>query len=98
MRGQSGYGTPDYKILFVDPKGMSQSAYQYKIDGYHRLFLDERTGQPRAIRYNGMQVRVALAMYANALHVYARGLKDQIVAALDQAALDAIDIENGWPV
>lgn len=65
MRGQSGYGTPDYTILFVDPKGMSQSAYQYKIDGYHRLFLDERTGQPRAIRYNGMQVRVALAMYAN---------------------------------
>lgn len=45
-----------------------------------------------------MGMSAALAMYANALHVYARGLKDQIVAATDQAALDAIDIENGWPV
>lgn len=65
MRGQRGYGTPDYTILFVDPKGMSQTAYQYKIDGYHGLFVDDRTGQPRAIRHNGMQVRVALAMHTS---------------------------------
>lgn len=65
MRGRQGYGTPEYTILFVDPKGMKQSDYQHKIDGYNELFVDRHTGQPRRIPYNGMDVRVALAMYTS---------------------------------
>lgn len=39
----------------------------------------------------------ALATRANALHQHAAGLKAQIVAAADAAALLAIDIDAGWP-
>jgi superfamily II DNA or RNA helicase len=52
----------DYTILFVDPKGMKQTDYQYKIDGYRALFEDE-TGKPRVFRHEGLDVRVALAMH-----------------------------------
>lgn len=40
---------------------------------------------------------VALAQYAAALHAHSRALKATVEAAADQAALDAIDIQAGWP-
>lgn len=52
-----------YWILFVDPKGMTVADYEYKIDGYKELFLDHSTGRPRKFNYNGLTVRVGLAMY-----------------------------------
>jgi superfamily II DNA or RNA helicase len=52
-----------YWILFVDPKGMTVTDYEYKIDGYKELFLDHTTGQPREFPYGGLKVRVGLAMY-----------------------------------
>lgn len=41
---------------------------------------------------------VAMAQHANALHQHARVLKAAIDAAHNQAALDAIDVETGWPI
>jgi hypothetical protein len=52
----------DYTILFVDPKGMTASGYQYKIDGYKELFRDDSRDY-RIFNHNGYRVRVALAMY-----------------------------------
>jgi len=52
-----------YTILFVDPKGMTASNYQYKIDGYKELFCDAQTGAYRVFKYNGYKVNVALGMY-----------------------------------
>jgi len=52
-----------YWILFVDPKGMTVTDYQYKIDGYKELFVDHASGQPREFKHNGLTVRVGLAMY-----------------------------------
>lgn len=53
-----------YYILFVDPKGMRNADYQYKIDGYKEIFIDPVTGLPRTIPYNsGLKVQVWLAMY-----------------------------------
>jgi hypothetical protein len=52
-----------YWILFVDPKGMSYTDPEYKMDSYKELFLDHTTGQPREFKYNGLTVRVVLAMY-----------------------------------
>lgn len=40
---------------------------------------------------------VALAKHAAALHAHARNLKAAVAAAVDQAELDAIDIQSGWP-
>lgn len=58
-----GYGSPDYTILFVDPKGMKITDYEHKVDGYKKLFVDGDTGKRRVFHYNGLDVRVALAMY-----------------------------------
>lgn len=40
---------------------------------------------------------LALAAYADALHRHARGLKQAVLAAEDVAALDAVDVQAGWP-
>jgi hypothetical protein len=53
----------DYFILFVDPKGMQNTDYLYKIDDYRNIFKDTDTGVLRVFQYGGMNVRVALAMY-----------------------------------
>ena len=52
-----------YTILFVDPKGMTASNYQHKIDGYKELFRDGQTGAYHVFKYNGFKVKVALALY-----------------------------------
>ncbi len=52
----------EYQIAFVDPKGMTQSGYEHKIDGYKQLFLDS-SGSPRIVEHNGMRVRVSLFLY-----------------------------------
>ena len=44
-----------------------------------------------------MGMAVALATYANGLHLHARTLKDQVSAATTVDELAAIDIEAGWP-
>jgi len=53
----------DYFILFVDPKGMKNTDYQYKIDDYQKIFIEPDTGYLRVFPYGGMNVRVALAMF-----------------------------------
>ncbi len=52
----------DYTILFVDPKGMTQSAYQHKVNGYQRLFTDGNDN-PKPLHRDNLTVRVRLALY-----------------------------------
>jgi hypothetical protein len=65
-----------YWILFVDPKGMTVSDYEYKIDGYKELFLDHTTGQLRKFNHNGLTVYVALSMYNKGASEASRGYKE----------------------
>jgi len=51
-----------YAIVFVDPKGMQQTNYQYKVDGYRDLFCDE-AGKPKVFHHNGFNVRVYLLLH-----------------------------------
>lgn len=53
----------DYFILFVDPKGAKHTDFMFKVEGYEALFLDPSTHQPRIFNYQGLNVRVHLAMY-----------------------------------
>lgn len=66
----------EYFILFVDPKGMKIADYQYKVDGYKEIFVDRETGELRTIPYDGMKVRVALAMWAKDANLAPRQYKD----------------------
>ncbi len=67
-------------------------------------------GQPFAIEWTcqdnstlaldamtAISMPVALAMQANTLHQYARGLKDLIDAAETPEELAGIDLQEGWP-
>lgn len=52
----------EYAVVFVDPKGMQQTNYQYKVDGYREVFRD-KTGAPKVFNHNGLTVRVHLLLY-----------------------------------
>jgi hypothetical protein len=65
-----------YTILFVDPKGMTASNYQHKIDGYKELFLDTKTGAYRVFKYKNYKVQVALAMYTTDAHLAPQEYKE----------------------
>lgn len=45
-----------------------------------------------------MGAPVAMAVQGNALHVYARDLKDEIDACTSLAQLEAVDMTEGWPI
>jgi hypothetical protein len=52
-----------YTILYIDPKGMTASNYQYKIDGYKELFCEKESGNQRKFKFGDYEVNVALGMY-----------------------------------
>ena len=66
----------EYFILFVDPKGMVNSDYQYKVDGYEEIFVDQAIKQLRVFPYGDMQVRVALAMFNTGASASSQGYRD----------------------
>ena len=51
----------EYRIVFVDPKGIEHISAQEKIDGYQDLF--EENGNPKQFKYRGLNVRVRLWMF-----------------------------------
>ncbi|MEM3193321.1 MAG: restriction endonuclease subunit R, partial [Candidatus Parvarchaeota archaeon] len=50
-----------YYIIFVDPKGIEYTDYEYKVDGYSKIF--EENDRPKEFNYNGLKVRVMLYLY-----------------------------------
>jgi len=66
----------DYFILFVDPKGMKNADYQYKIDDYKKIFVDTQTRKLKIFPHRGMNVRVALAMYNKDASEASQGYSD----------------------
>jgi len=53
----------EYAIVFVDPKGMQQTDYQHKIDGYRDLFWNDSSNRPKDFAYKNLTVRVYLLFY-----------------------------------
>jgi len=53
-----------YAIVFVDPKGMQQTGYQHKVDGFRQIFLNEN-GSPKVFNDRGISVRVFLLLYTH---------------------------------
>lgn len=53
----------DYRIVFIDPKGIQNVDYQYKVDGYRELFEDANTGALKVFQYGSKQVRVELYLF-----------------------------------
>ncbi len=51
----------DYRIIFIDPKGLNHSSYLNKIDGYMEVF--EKDGKPRIFDDRNMRIQVRLFLY-----------------------------------
>lgn len=51
----------EYQVLFVDPKGTSLSEYQFKVDGFRRLF--EINGESIKFSHNDLEIVVRLALF-----------------------------------
>ena len=48
----------DYWIVFVDPKSISYTDYEYKVDSFRELF--EQNSRPKIFYYNELRVKVGL--------------------------------------
>jgi uncharacterized protein (UPF0305 family) len=59
-----------YRILFVDPKGTSRTAYQHKVDGFRALF--EKNDKPRLFNHDNMKVSVHLSLYTEDIQFVAQ--------------------------
>ncbi len=53
-----------YFIFFADPKGIQQTNYQYKIDGFRQLF-EREDGRPRVFSHDGLNVQVRLGLFTH---------------------------------
>lgn len=64
----------DYYIVFADPKGISHTDYQYKIDGYKEIFenSDETIKQ---FKFGRMNTRIYALLYTRDEHKLPKGYK-----------------------
>ena len=53
----------DYYIIFVDPKSRKFTEYEYKVDGYSRIF--EENGNPKRFEYDKYNIYVYLLLYTD---------------------------------
>jgi len=53
----------EYRIVFVDPKGLEHTSAYTKIDGYVRIFEEKNAPRIFPYRKEGLQVRVELLMF-----------------------------------
>jgi type III restriction enzyme len=58
----------EYFIIFVDPKGTSHSDYEFKIDGYSRIF-EKKKGNQKTFEENEIKIKCYLYLYNPQLHV-----------------------------
>ncbi|MEM4058807.1 MAG: hypothetical protein QXZ12_08850, partial [Thermoplasmata archaeon] len=52
-----------YYIIFIDPKGTAYTDYEYKVDGFSRIF--EENSKPKEFNYDGLKVQVMLYLYTD---------------------------------
>ena len=50
-----------YRIVFVDPKSFNYAGYEYKVDGYSKIF--EENDKVRQFNFNNLKVEVRLLLY-----------------------------------
>ena len=67
-------------------------------DSYSRGWISmENVRIPLATPTDGLALAASVGDWYARIIQYRRDLKDQVLAAADEAALDAIDIAAGWP-
>jgi len=63
----------DYYIVFVDPKSINYTDYEYRVDGYSRIF--EERGNPKRFKYKEYNIYVYLLLYTKDKNMLSEGYK-----------------------
>ncbi|MEM4461191.1 MAG: DEAD/DEAH box helicase family protein, partial [Nanopusillaceae archaeon] len=63
----------EYVIVFVDPKGISHTEFEHKVDGFRLIF--EKDGLPKVFKYEDLKVRVFLFLYTKDINRLPEGYK-----------------------
>jgi hypothetical protein len=74
----------NYFIVFIDPKGVAYSSYQYKVDSYKRLF--EENGMVKVFKHNGYDVRVFLFLNTDDVNRVGEGYRKYWFDGLDKVS------------
>jgi hypothetical protein len=64
----------DYYITFVDPKGTKITDYEYKVDGYAKLFM--KNDSLKAFKYKDLSVHIGLALYTQNIGTVGKGYRE----------------------
>jgi len=64
----------DYHIIFVDPKSTNYTDYEFKADGYSKVF-EEKKGNPKRFKYNEYNIYVYLLLYTEDKNKLSEGYK-----------------------
>ncbi len=62
-----------YFIIFVDPKGTKHTDYQFKVDGYSRIF--EENGEKKLFHQDGISIKCYLYLHTDDTHKLAKNYK-----------------------
>ena len=62
-----------YHIVFVDPKGITHTEFEYKVDGFVRIFGD--ADSPKTFEFENLKIRVHLWLFTDDKSLLSEGYK-----------------------
>ncbi|MEM4396132.1 MAG: DEAD/DEAH box helicase family protein [Candidatus Woesearchaeota archaeon] len=63
----------NYYIIFVDPKGISHTEFEYKIDGFKMIF--ENSEMPKIFNFENLKIKVFLFLFTKDINLLPEGYK-----------------------
>jgi len=80
----------NYFIIFIDPKGIEHTDYERKIDGYRRVFEEDRSGR-KIIYHDRLKVRVFAFLYTDDESKVAEGYREYWIDKFGKALTGVLD-------
>jgi hypothetical protein len=78
-----------YIILFADPKGTSHTDYEYKVDGYKRIF--EENSKPKTFKFDKYNIKVNLFLYTEDKNKLSEGYKKYWFDSFEEISENIVD-------
>jgi type III restriction enzyme len=63
----------DYRIVFVDPKGVKHTEFEYKVDGFVRIFGNIDT--PKAFEFEDFKITASLCLFTEDKNILSEGYR-----------------------
>ncbi|MEM5874807.1 MAG: DEAD/DEAH box helicase family protein [Candidatus Aenigmatarchaeota archaeon] len=63
----------DYYIIFVDPKGISHTEFEHKVDGFKAIF--ESSDSPKVFNFENLKIKVFLCLFTEDKNLLSEGYR-----------------------